>query len=182
MTSAFLAVTMLAPSASAEPLKGSPEAVVAADESAASPDVASPTAFHEESEVRAGWIVAGGITFAVTYAAAALLVVSTESGRSQSERPKDGTDSDIGVYGGPKRTLLIPFVGPFLEMSGTEVNAIGNVIYALDALGQIAGAAMIVGGIAWKTTVRVPNHAVDVRVTPMKLGQGGTGLGLSGAF
>jgi hypothetical protein len=66
-------------------------------------------------------------------------------------------------------------------MTRTE-SSTANVFLAFDGLGQAAGATMLVAGITSPKTVLVRNDLGEVRVTPMRLGRAGGGLGLVGTF
>lgn len=55
-------------------------------------------------------------------------------------------------------------------------------ILAIDGLGQAAGATMLIAGIMSPKTVLVRNDLAEVRITPMRLGRDGSGLGFVGTF
>lgn len=153
-TAVLVALTTFAPRASAE---------------------SPPPGVHEESRARTGLVLAGAATFATSYGAALVFLAA--------EHERAGDDPMMpSVRLGPNGLLAIPFVGPFFQMSGTEVSTAGNIVYATDGILQIAGAAMAVVGISWRAKVLVPDGAAEARVAPIRVGQGGTGLGLVGTF
>lgn len=129
-----------------------------------------PAGYHPEMRVRTGLLIGGGITFVTSYALAAVVAV--------------GADEPI---------LAVPILGPFVEIgrlglgSGSGFggwNAFGAGLLIVDGLGQIAGATMVFTGLASKKKVLVRDEATTatVRVTPLTMGQGGTGLGLVGTW
>ncbi len=131
-----------------------------------------PAGYHYESRPRTGLLVAGLTTFGVSYGLAVGFAALTTA---ESTDPYD----PVGTY--PKKTLYIPFVGPLLQLSATELSPAGNVIFAADAVAQVAGAAMAIAGVAWPTKALTPDLA-KVRLDPARVGQAGTGLVLSGGF
>jgi hypothetical protein len=87
--------------------------------------------------------------------------------------------------------LLVPVVGPFI---GIGTNAFGRpnadfgdagaVVLALDGLVQVAGAAMLIAGIAAPKTILVPigTAKIELLPTPLTLGKSASGFGLIGKF
>jgi hypothetical protein len=168
-SAAALAIMTASPPAAADPPAAAAPPATETPEAASPPDAGT----HEESHAKLGLIIGGVATFGISYMLAALVVMTN---------PGENRDTDMGSSGGPKASLIIPFAGPFLQMSSTEVSGFGNVLYATNGLAQIAGLAMTVVGLASRTKVVVPDKAAQIRVAPLRLGQAGTGVGLSGTF
>jgi hypothetical protein len=129
-----------------------------------------PPGYHADTRVRTGLVVGGSITFGIMYLfsilAAAAMNDSADRKYSSSER---------GDF------LFVPVAGPFLQMTKTETSS-GNTLLAIDGIAQAAGATMLIVGITSPRTVLVRNDLAEVRVTPMQVGQSGSGLGLVGTF
>jgi hypothetical protein len=131
---------------------------------------AIPPGYHAETRVRSGLVVGGAVTFGCLYLLS-VLVGATITDASN----KYGNGNESGEL------LYIPVAGPFLQMTRTESSA-GNTTLAIDGIGQAAGATMLIVGITSPRTVLVRNDLGEVRVMPMRMGEGGTGLGLVGTF
>lgn len=124
-----------------------------------------PEGYHRESRVRTGLVIGGAVTFGVMYSFAALSAVTSG-----------------------EKVMAIPLLGPFLELgrlnlSGPADNSFAPVVVTLlviDGLGQVAGAAMLIGGLAGKKEVLVRNDVArtTVRVLPLTMGYGGMGAGI----
>ncbi|MDB4942850.1 MAG: hypothetical protein JWP97_2384 [Labilithrix sp.] len=124
-----------------------------------------PQGYHPEQRTRTGLVVGGAVTLGVMWMISALVGAAIN----------DVEHSDGGDF------LYIPVLGPFLQMTRTDSSS-GNMVLAIDGIAQGAGAAMLIGGIVAPRTVLVRNDLAEVRVTPMKVGRDGTGLGLTGTF
>jgi hypothetical protein len=127
-----------------------------------------PPGYHAETRVRTGLVVGGAVTFGVFY----LLSVLVGAAISDVNR---GSSRDSGDF------LFVPVAGPFLQMTKTDSSS-GNVTLAIDGIAQAAGATMFVVGVTSPKTVLVRNDLGQVRIMPMKMGQGGGGIGLVGTF
>lgn len=128
-----------------------------------------PYGYHPEARMRTGPIVGGAIAFGVAYGVSLSIAligwVATKS---------SGEDN-------PVRALYIPAVGPFLQMSRTDDSAV-TYFLAADGAAQIGGAIVLLWGLTSSRNVLVRNDLVSTRVTPMRMGSGGIGLGLTGSF
>lgn len=125
---------------------------------------AVPNGYHTESRVRRGFVVGGAVTFGVMY-------LLTAFGASVA--------SDVG---GGANALYIPVLGPFIQMGNSD-SSTGKFLLAVDGAAQAAGAAMLIYGIASPKTVLVRNDlGMTTHVVPMRMGNGGTGVGLVGTF
>jgi hypothetical protein len=126
-----------------------------------------PPGYTPVERVRKGMIIAGGSIFAGLYFFSALIAAAGEDAK--------------GSGGNEVAALWIPGIGPFAQMANTK-SATANVFLAVDGVGQCAGIAMAIYGIASPKTVLVRNDLVgSVRAVPI-VGNGTTGLGLVGTF
>lgn len=132
-------------------------------------NVPVPAGYHPETRVRKGLIIGGAITFGALYLIS-LLVAAAGSDIADSTGGKNGVAS-----------LYIPVFGPFVQMT-QKGSSSGNVVLAIDGIGQAAGAAMLIGGIVAPKTVLVRNDLGFIQVTPMRMGKDGAGFGLTGTF
>ncbi len=66
-------------------------------------------------------------------------------------------------------------------MTKTDTSVL-NVMLAIDGVAQAAGATMLIVGLTSPKTVLVRNDLGEVRLTPMRMGQNGGGLGIVGTF
>lgn len=122
-----------------------------------------PPGYSVTTHARRGLVIGGAVTFGVLYA---LSLIAVDASR------KDGhTDDNM-------RNLYIPAIGPFIAASNTEGSK--SVLY-LDGLGQVAGLAMFVSGLAFPQTELVRNDVASVRVLPM-VGQGKSGMTMNVTF
>ena len=128
-----------------------------------------PPGYHPETRVRTGLVVAGAVTFGIMY------VFSVLAGAIINDASEYGSKHDRGDF------LFAPVLGPFLQMSKTDSSS-GNVTLAIDGIAQAAGATMLIVGITSPRTVLVRNDLGEIRISPMKVGEKGTGLGLVGTF
>jgi hypothetical protein len=126
-----------------------------------------PPGYHAESKIRKGLVIGGSILFGAMY----ILTVLVGAGINDA----NGNHSSEGSF------LFVPVAGPFLQMTKTDTS-LGNVTLAIDGVAQAAGATMFIVGITSPKTVLVRNDLGEVRVAPMRLGQGGAGMGLVGTF
>lgn len=129
-----------------------------------------PPGYHAESKIRTGLVVGGAVTFGVLYLLSALVGAAINDVNKATNSSNDSGDF-----------LFVPVAGPFLQMTKTE-SSTGNVFLAIDGIAQAAGATMLIVGLTSPKTVLVRNDLGEVRVTPMRMGQDGTGLGLVGTF
>jgi hypothetical protein len=122
-----------------------------------------PPGYHPASRIRKGPVIAGAITFGISY------LVSTEVGAGATDLNGHATAF----------ALWIPVVGPFIQMGGTT-SALGNWALAWDGLVQGGGLALLIYGIASPSTVLVRND-LGLRVLPEARPRGG-GLRLVASF
>lgn len=124
-----------------------------------------PPGYHADTQMRKGLVIGGAITFGVMYMLSVLVGAAID----------DVARNDSGAF------LYVPVAGPFLQMTKTDTSS-GNVVLAIDGIAQAAGATMLIVGLTSPKTVLIRNDLAEVRVAPMKVGQGGTGLGIVGTF
>ncbi len=123
-----------------------------------------PSGYHTETRVRKGLVVGGAVTFGVMY-------LLTAFGASVAHDVGGGADA-----------LYVPVLGPFIQMGNSDSSS-GRFLLAVDGAAQAAGAAMLIYGIAAPKTVLVRNDlGLTTHIVPMRMGNGGTGLGLVGTF
>ena len=127
-----------------------------------------PPGYHPVSRIRKGFVVGGAVTFGTLYL---ITVISAAVYHDAS----GGSGSANGLY--------IPVVGPFVQMANTS-SATGNVFLAIDGLGQAAGAALLIAGIAAPKMVLVRNDLAKVEIQPglVSLSKSATGFGFTGTF
>ena len=130
-----------------------------------------PPGYHRRARTRNGLIVAGSVTLGSLWLLSAVI---------------GATSIDSCHYGGCQSAgfLFVPVVGPFIEMGRTgKGSATGELMLAIDGLGQTAGAAMLIGGMSSPKIVLVRN---DLASEPPKLTVQpyftGRSAGLRGSF
>ena len=131
---------------------------------------AVPPGYHAETRIRTGLVVGGAVTFGVMYLFSVL--AGSIINDANKGRYGDGTRGDF---------LYIPVLGPFLQMTKTDSSS-GNTTLVIDGVAQAAGVTMLIVGVSSPRTVLVRNDLAEVRISPMKVGEKGTGLGLIGTF
>jgi hypothetical protein len=137
-----------------------------------------PLGYHTEKKPRRGLIIAGSITFGVSYLLTAVpsLILAGSS-----------PETAVGA---------LPVAGPFgLFYLATRPppaktdNNCGNCslvfgsVFLVDGLAQAAGVAMLAAGLV-PSKALVPDDVSAIRLmpTPMRLGKDGTGFGVTGTF
>ena len=129
-----------------------------------------PDGYHPEKELRTGLIIGGAITFGLMYLLPAVPAAMTRD-----------------------KSLVVPIAGPFIQLGhldftpGIEDRGFTSgaaVLLVIDGVAQAAGAAMLLAGLTTKRDVLVRNDVagVTVRVAPLTMGHGGTGIGLVGTM
>jgi hypothetical protein len=127
-----------------------------------------PAGYHPVQRVRTGAVVGGAVPFAILYFISALIAAGQE----------DTSRTDRSLQG-----LYFPVVGPFIAMTQNS-SAVGNVLLAVDGLGQAGGAALVIWGLTSPRTVLVRDETGLPRYLPRPtlIGRSGAGLGWSGRF
>lgn len=139
-----------------------------------------PRGYRAVPRIRTGLVVAGAVTFGVTYLTTALIGAAVND-----------VSLATGGTGRSAKLLLIPLFGPF-TLLGSTISATGQFGLVLDGLVQAAGIGMFVTGLAWPKMTLVPagyaeNKAdappkLELSVQPMSMGLAGNGLGFTGKF
>jgi hypothetical protein len=139
-----------------------------------------PPGYHVVQRARGGLVIAGTITFSVSYGIALSAAM-------------------INDFDDQTHWLAIPVVGPWLMMwdrsrpncdsqTGTgcveeSLETVLRFYLAIDAIAQAAGAGMLAFGIAGrKILVRDDNPYASVRLVPGRIGAVGYGATLVGRF
>jgi hypothetical protein len=128
-----------------------------------------PPGYHAESKVRKGLVIGGAITFGALWLLSVLVAAAIND---TNKATGGGTDASF---------LYVPVAGPFLQMTKTD-SGTGNVTLAIDGIAQAAGATMFIVGLTSPKTILVRNDLAEVRLSPIRMGQNGGGLGLVGTF
>jgi hypothetical protein len=141
-----------------------------------------PRGYRAVPRIRTGLVVAGAVTFGVTYLTTALIGAAVSDIRTAT-----------GSFDRSSKLLMIPLFGPF-TLLGSTVSATGQLGLVLDGLVQAAGIGMFVTGLAWPKMTLVPagygeNNTdtpappkLQVAFQPMSMGLAGNGLGFTGKF
>jgi hypothetical protein len=127
-----------------------------------------PAGYRVSTKYRTGLIVGGAVTFGVLWFLTAI------PSAIAADAEKNGTIA-LGI---------IPLAGPFalIPQSGGLISV--ELLAAIDGLGQLAGAAMLIAGIAAprKILVRADVGGVTLMPKPMTFGHYSAGFGLAGTF
>jgi len=128
------------------------------------PALPEPHVVHQE---RKGLLVAGGVTFGVSYGLAVLLGLFTTGGGGGLERDNET------VRDGRFPVIIVPVAGPMLEWWRAPASSRGSpMVWAAWSATQAAGAAMLVAGfvghdvVEWRPVPEGPRVRVVPAVTP----------------
>jgi hypothetical protein len=135
-----------------------------------------PPGYRVQRHARTGLVIAGTASVAASYLVGLPFALSQDS---------------TGYH--PWSALAIPVAGPVIALAqpdGThgetyvQAGTLGRVFFAVDALAQVVGVVMLGYGLASPRSVlvREPVARVQLRPTPMFLGNGTAGAGLVGTF
>jgi hypothetical protein len=130
-----------------------------------------PPGYHVATHVRKGMIVGGSVLFGT------LWLISILVGAGGADNASPGQSNQFAA-------MFIPAAGPFLQMANNG-STTGNVFYAIDGIGQCAGIAMLIYGIAAPQTSLVRNDLGTFKfplITPVRMGRDGYGAGLTAHF
>jgi len=122
-----------------------------------------PAGYHVESSPRRGMIIGGAVTFGSLYV---ISVIAADA------RGSDGTTNEN------LKPLYLPVFGPLLSSSKVQN---GTGILILDGIGQAAGLAMVIAGVAFPKTELVRNDVAEVHLVPTAASDR-EGLSLLGIF
>jgi hypothetical protein len=134
-----------------------------------------PPGYIKVERVRKGLVIAGAVTFGVSW------LVSATAGVALTDESNGGdcayeSYSENGYYYSECHDndenegaipLFIPLVGPFIAMGTMEdVEGPGRAALFLDGVVQVGGMAMLIAGVAAKQTVLVRSGNTTVSVAP----------------
>jgi hypothetical protein len=148
------------PPAYAAPVSG-PDEITEFDDSAP-----VPYGYTKVTRTRKGLIIAGSVTFGVSYGLSTLVAAIGEDLRSNGE-----TSTDVSA-------LFIPIAGPFVQATRSESATAKLYLLHLGAA-QVAGAIMLYYGLTSPKTVLVRNDQLSI--APM-VGNGTSGMMVTGRF
>lgn len=133
-----------------------------------------PAGYTVVKRPRLGLLIGGSVTLGVSYMYGVLFAAA---GADESRYDYDGT----GGGENEMASLWIPVAGPFLQMAQTD-SATGKVLLFGLGAAQTTGAIMLYYGLTTKKKVLVRNDFVgSLNVTP-NVGDGTTGMLVSGRF
>lgn len=132
------------------------------------PNAPVPFGYTKVEAKRKGFVIAGAVTFGVTYGVSLFVAAIGEDLRRADE-----TSENLS-------SLLIPAAGPFLQMAKTESTS-GKVALVYLGVAQTLGAAMLVYGLTNTKTILLRNDMVSMSIAPM-MGNGSSGLMAVGSF
>jgi hypothetical protein len=111
-----------------------------------------PPGYHPQDRMRTGLLVGGLVLFGTLYLFSAL------GGAIAIDACKGSSNCHGGF-------LLVPVVGPFIEIANANGSAVAIVFGIIDGVGQAAGVAMAVAGFTWPKTVLIRNDLGKEQVT-----------------
>lgn len=131
------------------------------------PDKGVPPGYRIGDKPRTGLAIAGGVTFG------GLWVASCIAGGFMLD-----SDEDAGP-------MYVPVLGPLITIGTASTNAAGTTALLFDALGQAAGVAMFIAGMATSQKILKyqlgPSSSITVKPVAGPLDQGGF-AGFTGTF
>jgi hypothetical protein len=127
-----------------------------------------PPGYRVETRARRGLIIAGAVTFGVTYLLSAFAAsIAVDGGGSEEFGP-----------------LFVPVAGPFITIGTAGSEGTGTFALVLDGVAQAGGIAMFIAGIATEEKFLMRNDVSkpNITVTPMMVGDSSFGLGIRGSM
>lgn len=107
-----------------------------------------PDGYTKVERVRKGLVIGGAVTWGVSWLMAATAAAAIEN-KADEAAP-----------------LYIPVVGPFIAMGTLEADGAGRAGLLINGMAQVAGAAMLIGGLAATKTVLVRTKVAELNVRP----------------
>ncbi len=126
-----------------------------------------PYGYRPETQIRKGLVIGGAVTLGSLY------LISASIG---------SLANDIDSSSDQFTPLFFPVVGPFITIGTASSEGSGTFFLLIDGVGQSAGLAMLIAGLASPRTVLLRNDLAEVRVAPVVVGDGQLGLGLVGTM
>lgn len=108
-----------------------------------------PDGYTKVERVRKGLVIGGAVTLGVGWLIAATAAASIDDEIEDETAP-----------------LFIPVVGPFIAMGTLEAEGAGRAGLFVNGMAQVAGAAMLISGIAATKTVLVRTKTAEINVRP----------------
>ncbi|HEY6180301.1 MAG TPA: hypothetical protein VIX73_37925 [Kofleriaceae bacterium] len=141
-----------------------PEEITDFDDSAP-----TPPGYTRVERTRKGLIIGGAVTLGATFA-----VTAFAAAIAADVNQVDGSNTDVS-------SMLIPVVGPFLQIQHTD-SSVGRFWLTALGAGQAAGAIMLVYGLTSPKIVLVRNDQLSLGPMIDRGGRGVSGLTLTGSF
>lgn len=126
-----------------------------------------PYGYRPETRIRKGLVIGGAVTLGSLY------LISASIGSLAKD-----IDSSSDAF----TPLFFPVVGPFVTIQTADSQGSGTFFLLIDGVGQTAGLAMLIAGIASPRSVLLRNDLAEVRVAPVVVGDGQLGVGLVGTM
>lgn len=139
-----------------------------------------PDGYYLKHRRRKGLMIAGGVTFGVTWLAsiAAARYRIEERDPGFFDRAEDGEDVDWPA----EASLMIPVAGPWMALAQLDdASGRDKALIAGSGLAQLGGLAMLGVGLFYEDTVLVKKETVEVSAAPL-LAPGVAGAALTGSF
>lgn len=140
-----------------------------------------PDGYRPDTRPHSGLVKGGAATlfslWGISAIAGSFLVVA------EDEDAEDGVDGN-GIDAEDYYPLFIPVVGPFVTIGTAETSRAASVALVADGIGQTAGLAMFIAGLAARqdVLVRIPTYGKgSMEVRPV-VGKGFQGVGVNGSF
>jgi hypothetical protein len=134
-----------------------------------------PPGYIKVERIRKGLVIAGAVTFGVSWlvSATAGVALTDESNHNECYAYGDDIEGGGGYYSECRDDdnegaipLFIPLVGPFIAMGTMDAEGPGRAALFLDGVVQVGGMAMLIAGVAAKQTVLVRSGNTTVSVAP----------------
>jgi hypothetical protein len=135
-----------------------------------------PPGYEPDTRVRKGLVIAGAITFGLSWMASAAYgsyLIEEREGEMWRSRDEDEAPSEAVLY--------VPLVGPWIALGTVEHDRRERGAFISGGIVQAAGMAMLIGGLAARETVLVKTDDAEVAVLP-QVGPTGNGVTLHGSF
>lgn len=126
-----------------------------------------PYGYRPDTRIRRGLVIGGAVTLGSLY------LMSASFGSLASD-----VDSGSDDY----TPLYVPVLGPFITINTANSRGSGTFFLLMDGVGQSAGLAMLIAGLAAPQSVLVRNDIAEVRLSPVAVGDGQLGIGIAGTM
>lgn len=123
---------------------------------------AIPPGYEKGERVRKGLVIAGAVTFGVSWLASAGWALRLAQDREEGRGPRWDDDDEPP----PEAPLYVPLVGPWIALGTLDPDRGQTAVLVLDGVVQAGGLAMLVAGVAAKRTVLVRSAKGHVAVAP----------------